>query len=96
MARKKRDAYLGPQPDEVRESLDPDDPTGTDYSSRETPGGTEGFTGGGSLKNRPEFTGRPNLTEERQNLALDPDEPGSVDVERGPAGDVRGRTAPET
>ncbi|HEV2146599.1 MAG TPA: hypothetical protein VGR37_04215 [Longimicrobiaceae bacterium] len=53
------------------------------HSSRETrEGTTEGFTGGGNVGSRPEFAGRPNRTEQRQDMALDPNERGSADVER--------------
>lgn len=34
----------------------------------------EGFTGGGPLHGREEFTGRPNVTEERQDRAIPADE----------------------
>ncbi|HEV2733494.1 MAG TPA: hypothetical protein VGV85_01610 [Longimicrobiaceae bacterium] len=82
MDRNQRDEHRGPQPDLERESVASDDRTGTDYSSRETDAGTEGFTGGGDVGARPEFSGRPNLTEERQDMALDPDEAGSLDLDR--------------
>lgn len=87
MDRSQHDGDRGPQPDVERESIDRDDRTGTDYSSRETDEGTEGFTGGGHVGARPEFSGRPNVTEERQDMALDPGEAGSPDVERESLGD---------
>jgi len=82
MDRNRRDEHRGPQPDLEREPVAGDDRTGTDYFSRETDAGTEGFTGGGNVGARPEFSGRPNLTEERQNMALDPGEAGSLDLDR--------------
>jgi hypothetical protein len=44
------------------------------YSSTETRDGREGFTGGEDLSGREDFAGRPNVTEERQLHALDPED----------------------
>ncbi|HEX2091341.1 MAG TPA: hypothetical protein VHG28_03025 [Longimicrobiaceae bacterium] len=78
------DDSRGMQPDVDRESVTPDDPTRTDYSSRQSPdGGTEGFTGGDPVHDREEFGGRPNVTEERTKHAVAPGE----DVERESLGD---------
>ncbi len=44
------------------------------YSSTETGHGREGFTGGEDLSGREDFAGRPNVTEERQLHALDPED----------------------
>lgn len=45
----------------------------TDYTSRETTDGREGFRGGGRISNREDFTGRENTTEERQDRAIPAD-----------------------
>jgi hypothetical protein len=70
-----------PRPDAEETSLNQASTTGTDYSSRQTDPGTAGLTGGGNFKDREEFSGRPNVTEERLDMALDPDEPASEPVE---------------
>lgn len=55
----------------------------TEYSSKETGDGREGFTGGENLSNREDFAGRPNATEQRQDLAINPNEPASESIDRG-------------
>lgn len=64
-----------PRPDGEGTSLNQASTTGTDYSSRQTDPGTAGFTGSENFNDREEFSGRPNVTEERLDMALDPDEP---------------------
>lgn len=57
--------------------------TGTGYSSHQEKGdrGTEGLTGGENFNDREEFSGRPNVTEERIELATDAGEPASEPLE---------------
>lgn len=45
----------------------------TDYTSRETKDGREGFRGGERISEREDFTGRENVTEERQDRAIPAD-----------------------
>jgi len=71
----RKEQSRGAQPDVDRESVAHDDPSGTDYSSRQTDNGTQGFTGGGNVGRREEFHGRENVTEERMDMAVDADEP---------------------
>jgi hypothetical protein len=65
--------------DAIRENHD--NPELTEHSSKETLQGREGFTGGENLSNREEFAGRPDVTEQRQDLATGPNEPASEPVE---------------
>jgi hypothetical protein len=72
------------QTNEREHNADPvTQPTGGDeYGSREQKGGDRlGFTGGGDdVQRREEFSGRENVTEERQEQAIDASEGGSKDT----------------
>ncbi|MDP9348708.1 MAG: hypothetical protein M3P24_06155 [Gemmatimonadota bacterium] len=80
----RNDANQTPRPDAEGRSANQANSTGTDYSSHQDKGdrGTEGFTGGENFNGREEFFGRPNVTEERLDMAIDPDEPASEPLER--------------
>lgn len=55
----------------------------TDYTSRETVDGREGFRGGERIAGREEFTGRENVTEERQDRAIPADGRGVDEEQQG-------------
>lgn len=69
--------------DQDAQAANQDQPGRTEYSSTGTGRGREGFTGGEDLSDREDFTARENVTEERQDLAIDQNEPATRSTEGG-------------